>query len=92
MTDYGDEQPLPGNCALKFLYLVSAGYAGIFIHPQTNEIRRTFKKVGAVAPTLFGAIKLLVNNQTTISEFSIQGHPTAIVKTMRSPILAPRGF
>lgn len=24
--------------------------------------------MGAVAPTLFGAIKLLVNNQTTISE------------------------
>jgi hypothetical protein len=27
------------------------------------------RKMGAVAPTLFGAIKLLVNNRTAISEF-----------------------
>ena len=29
---------------------------------------KRLKKMGAVAPTLFGAIKLLVNNQTAISE------------------------
>ena len=35
---------------------------------RNNGATRVAKKMGAAAPTLFGAIKLLVNNQTTISE------------------------
>lgn len=38
------------------------------------------RKMGAVAPTLFGAIKLLVNNQTAISEAHSISEIAAAVK------------
>jgi hypothetical protein len=39
------------------------------------------RKMGAVAPTLFGAIKLLVNNRTAISEVAKKARLASVVKT-----------
>lgn len=47
--------------------------------------------MGAVAPTLFGAIKLLVNNRTAISEVHRKSDLTDIVKTPPALILELRG-
>jgi hypothetical protein len=45
------------------------------------------RKMGAVAPTLFGAIKLLVNNRTAISEGRSFSEIAAGVKQFRNRVI-----
>src|SRR3546814_14480658 len=51
----------------------------------------TARKMGAEAPTLFGAIKLLVNNQTAISEVHRTSDSICTVTKPRAIILECRG-